>query len=156
MAYNALSWPQLSHFLPRLRIRIPYVRKEKVPEILWRPLGKREFQNDTPTRSFALFALFALPGAGLFGLYQFIMRRNDQNKPEVVEHDYFEGETSFDSMWQNRFDLSWISVIFLIILLNLTLPTTYRHFLLTNLCLQIIVQLTFWALFLSFTSYPTV
>ena len=62
------------------------------------------------------------------GLYQFIMRRNDQNKPEVVEHDYFEGETSFDSMWQNRFDLSWISVIFLIILLNLTLPTTYRHF----------------------------
>ena len=62
------------------------------------------------------------------GLYQFIMRRNDQNKPEVVEHDYFEGETSFDSMWQNRFDLSWISVIFLIILLNLTLPTKYRHF----------------------------
>ena len=32
------------------------------------------------------------------GLYQFIMRRNDQNKPEVVEHDYFEGETSFNSM----------------------------------------------------------
>ena len=60
------------------------------------------------------------------GLYQFIMRRNDQNKPEVV--DYFEGKTSFDSMWQNRFDLSWISVIFLIILLNLTLPTTYRYF----------------------------
>ena len=31
-------------------------------------------------------------------LYQFIMRRNDQNMPEVVEHDYFEGETSFVSI----------------------------------------------------------
>ena len=31
-------------------------------------------------------------------LYQFIMRRNDKNKPEVVENDYFEGETSFVSI----------------------------------------------------------
>ena len=31
-------------------------------------------------------------------LYQFIMRRNDKNKPEVVEHDYFEGENSFVSI----------------------------------------------------------
>ena len=31
-------------------------------------------------------------------LYQFIMRRNDQNKPEVVDHDYSEGETGFVSI----------------------------------------------------------
>ena len=155
MAYNALSWPQLSHFLPRLRIRIPYV-KQKYQKYFGGRSGKEN--SKTILRRDLLHCLHCLHCLMqvFLGLYQFIMRRNDQNKPEVVEHDYFEGETSFDSMWQNRFDLSWISVIFLIILLNLTLPTTYRHFLLTNLCLQIIVQLTFWALFLSFTSYPTV
>ena len=31
-------------------------------------------------------------------LYQFIMRQNDQNTPEAVEHDYLEGETGFFSV----------------------------------------------------------
>ena len=31
-------------------------------------------------------------------LCQFIMRLNDQNEPEAVEHDYFEGETTFVSI----------------------------------------------------------
>ena len=34
----------------------------------------------------------------LLWLCQFIMRLNDQNEPEAVEHDYFVGETTFVSI----------------------------------------------------------
>ena len=49
-------------------------------------------------------------------LYRFNMGRNDQNKLEAVEHDYFEAETSF------------VSVCDKIVLIKVEFQSFFYHF----------------------------
>ena len=80
-------------------------------------------------------------------LYQFIMMWNKQDERNAVEHNYFEGEISFVSICGK---IVWSKLNFSNISEFDVVNDISPFFLPSNLCLQIIVKLTFHASFLIF------